>query len=745
MMKTILIFMTLQSAFHGKVLDITHSAIAGAEISAVPLGETSGPATISGADGEFDLNLPAGTYTVTVSAQQFEPYSQILMFGENGNVPSLEIVLDIAKRQDAITVTETPGYSVVVSSTATKTNTPLRDIPQTVAVLSRELLRDQNAQSVADAVKNVPGVTIAQGEGNRDQVVLRGISSASDFYVNGIRDDQERFRDLYNVESIDVLQGPAAVLFGRGGAGGIVNFVTRKPARGLPSEITLDVGDYGHKRAVAQVGGSIHDLATFRVSAMGENSRGFRDAYFLRRYGINPTAGFDLPNGNLTVGFEHLKDHRLADRGIPSQSGRPVAAPPSQLFGSADQNVARSGVDSVAATFENRFNGATLRNTFQLGRYDKFYANVYPGSAVNAAGVFTLSAYDHRIDRTNIFNQTDLIGSFNWGGMRHTVLAGAEVGHQFQDETRHTAASIPNVTLTNSIRNANFDAVPLTIDRHADSNIAAGYLQDQLAVAEHWKAVLGARLDWFKVDVAPLSRADKALSPRVGLIYQPNSSASFYASYSYAFLPSGQNLGLAVNTAQLSPENAKNYEAGAKLDLMANRLNLSAAIFRLDRNNVKNTDPNDPTRLVLTGQQRAEGLTLTAAGNVFRQWRIYGGYSNVNARVTANTASAPAGRKVGLAPRSQVTFWNTIDMTERLGAGFGIVGQSKMYASFSNQVELPGFAQIDAVMYYRRQGYKIAVNIDNLFDTRYYATANGDNNISPGAPRSLRISFTTTF
>ena len=736
----------------GKILDATNSAIPGAQIAAVPDGATSGPSITSNENGEFSLPLEPGTYTLSVAAAGFRSVTHTINFQTNAGVE--EIVLSVADRQDMITVTEPEGYGTAITATATKTDTALRDIPQTLTVVRRELLQDQNAQSVGDALRNVPGVSIAQGEGNRDQVVLRGINTASDFFVNGIRDDQERFRDLYNVESIDVVQGPAAVLFGRGGAGGVVNLVTRKPMRGASSDATLDFGSYGHKRGTAQFGAPISSKGDFRVSLMAEDSGGYRDSYFLHRYGINPTVGFNFGNATtLSVGFEHLHDRRLADRGIPSQFGLPVNVAPEQLFGSPNQNRAQSTVNSTNLTLEHRFgSGLRFRNNFLAGKYGKFYQNVYPGSAVNAAGTFTLSAYNHQIDRTNTFNQSDLIYDTVVAGMRHTFLFGIEAGYQFQDEVRHTAAPIPNVLISSSARDANFATAPVAIDRHAVSDTIAGYAQDQIAFANHWKAVVGTRVDWFKARVddhlpgnPDLSRADTAASPRVGLIYQPNNTASFYGSYSYTFLPSGQNLGLAVNTVYLTPENAKNYEVGGKFDLIEGRLNLTAAVFRLDRNNVKNTDPNDVTRLVLTGQQRTDGFVMSTSGSVSRRWKIHGGYAYLNGRITANTSSAPAGRKVGLVPHSQFTLWNTYDISQHWGVGAGLIDQTKMYTSFSNQVELPGFSRLDAALYYRTGAYRMGLNIENLRDSRYYSTANGDNNITPGAPRAIRVSFTTRF
>lgn len=652
-----------------------------------------------------------------------------------------------------VTATVAP-YRTETSSTATKTDTPLRDIPQTLTVVPRDLLRDQNAQSIGEALKSVPGVTIAQGEGNRDQVVLRGISTQSDFFVNGVRDDQERFRDLYNVQSIEVLQGPAAVLFGRGGAGGIVNLVTAVPERGAPSDFSAELGAYGHKRATAQIGGPAGARGAFRLSMMGEDSGSFRDGFFLHRYGVNPSfnvrAGRDT---SLTVGFERLYDRRLADRGIPSRNGRPVDVPASQLFGSLTQNQATSGVDSVYATIDHRLSASlTVRNHTLVGRYDKSYQNVYPGSAVGAANTLTLAGYNHDIDRTNAFNQTDLIWRTRTGRVSHTLLAGVEAGHQFQNETRHTAAAIPDVPVSLSVRDAAFATAPLAIDRHASADILAGYAQDQIALSARWKALLGARLDRFAVSVqnhlpgaADLSRVDTAVSPRAGVIFQPTGAVSLYSSYSYTFLPSGQTLGLAVNTAELGPENARNYEVGAKLDLPGTRLNVAAAAFRLDRNNVKNTAPDDPTRLVLTGQQRTEGVTLSAAGNITGAWKLYGGFARMNGRITSATTAAPAGRLIGLVPRNQLTLWTTYDVTPRLGGGGGLIDQSPVFTSFSNAVVLPGYTRVDAVLYYKVGGYRLALNAENLFNASYYATANSDNNISPAAPRSVHLSLRATF
>jgi len=641
-------------------------------------------------------------------------------------------------------------YVAEQSTTATRTTTRLLDVPQTVHVVPRALLDDQRAQSVADAVRNVPGVSIAQGEGNRDQLVLRGISTASDFFVNGIRDDQERFRDLYNVDSVEVVQGPAAVLFGRGGAGGVVNLVTNAATPGTPNEINVQIGEYQHKRATARLGTSIGSRASVRVAAMGEDSNGFRDSYFLRRHAVNPVATVKVgTDSTLTFSFEHLRDHRLADRGIPSRAGLPADVPSSQLFGSRDQNDATSGVDSAGVTLEHRLSRAVrLRNNFLAGRYDKFYQNVYPGTAVNAAGVFSLAAYNHGVNRTNVFNQTDLIVEGRLGGLAHVLLAGIEAGRQSQDEDRHTPAPIADVPVTDSVRNAAFATAPLTIERMSTGTTLAAYVQDQVSLFARWKAVAGLRVDRFAVAVddrmpanIDLSRVDVAASPRVGLIYQPNPQTSIYTSYSYAFIPSGERLALAVNTAQLRPENARNYEAGTKLNVLQSRLTLAAALFRLDRNDVKSVDPSDPTRLVLTGQQRTNGATFSAAGRINSRWELSAGYAALDARITKTTTAAPAGRRPGLVPRHQASLWTAHDITNAFRLAAGIVSQSDTFTSFTNSVRLPRYTRVDASAFYRIKDATLSIGVTNLFDASYYPTANGDNNISPGAPRTALASL----
>jgi catecholate siderophore receptor len=664
-----------------------------------------------------------------------------------------------------------PGYRATRSSTFIKTDTPIRQVPASVTVVPAQVMQDQAMQSMGDVFRYVPGVLMHQGEGNRDQVILRGNSTTADFFVDGVRDDAQVFRDLYNLERVEVLKGPGGMVFGRGGAGGVVNRVTKRPVFGHVGEASVTLGSYNQLRGTIDVGSRLGDSAAWRLNAIAESADSFRDGAALKRYAVNPTATLVLGERTLvTLGYEHLRDERTADRGFPSFSGAPFDADPSTFFGNASQSNARSTIDGVYAVLDHEFGGGLqIKNTFRATQYDKFYQNIFPGSAVSAAGMLTLSAYNNANQRTNLFNQTDLTKKFSSAGVEHTLLAGLEIGRQDSTNKRNTgffgAATGITVPVSNPFAIATrFAPNGSDADNNVKADIGALYVQDQIGLSKQWKLIAGLRYDRFKVHfddrrtttpAVDLSRMDNAFSPRVGLLWLPDAISSYYVSYSYAFLPSGEQLGLATTTADLGPEKAKNYEIGARWDLLP-RLTLSAAVFRLDRDDVRVADPLNPGFFVKTGQQRTEGFELGLQGEVTRNWDVYGGYAYLDGRITkpinsgttATVASIiPAGNKIGLVPEHTLSLWNRFTVGGGWGTGLGIIYQSASFTSFTNSVKLPGFSRVDGALYYTMAESKtrLALNVENLFDKRYFPTVDGDNNISPGAPRTIRATLNIAF
>ncbi|HLO64460.1 MAG TPA: TonB-dependent siderophore receptor [Azonexus sp.] len=670
------------------------------------------------------------------------------------------------------------GYRATRSATFTKTDTPLKEVPASVSVVPAELMKDQAMQSLADVFRYVPGATSHQGEGNRDQVVLRGISTSADFYVDGMRDDAQVFRDLYNLERVEVLKGPGGMIFGRGGAGGVVNRVTKKPVFGHVGEVAVTLGTQNQLRGTLDIGEKIGDSAAWRVNVMGEHAGSFRDDVEMDRYAVNPTATFLLaPQTALTVGFEHLKDDRTADRGVPARNGRPVTGNVDRFYGNANQSVAKSTVDGAYAILDHDFgNGTQFRNSFRVTHYDKFYQNVYPdnanASSVNAAGNLRLAAYNNANQRTNVFNQSDLTTRFTTGGFEHTLLAGIELGYQDSSNQRNTGffggattatvpAANPFATATLFRQNAN-DA-----NNRVTANIAAAYLQDQIALTQSLKLLAGLRFDHFKTNfddqraagvpgqtiaATDLSRTDNAWSPRLGLIWSPTQSQTYYASYSYSFLPSAETLGLTVlnaatgaSSADFAPEKAINYEVGGRWDLMPG-LSLSSAIFRLNRNNVRNSDGQGG--FVQVGQQQTDGVEVGLQGDITSKWKVYGGYTHLDGRITkATQAAATLNHRPQLEPQNTLSLWNRYDIGNGWAGGLGVVHQGVSYTNVDNVVSLPSFTRLDGALYYAFAGgkTKLALNLENLTNREYFPTADGNNNISPGAPRNARLTLTHAF
>jgi catecholate siderophore receptor len=655
------------------------------------------------------------------------------------------------------------GYVAKRTSTATKTDTLLRDTPQAITVVTSELMQDQAVQNMADAIRYVPGIVTAQGEGNRDTVIFRGNSSTSDFYVDGMRDDVQYFRDFYNIDSVEAIKGPNAMIFGRGGAGGVINRVSKQPQWNDVREVSFSVASNSGRRATADLGVAVNDNVALRVNAMVEESDSFRDGVSIKRSGINPTLAIRVnADTSVVLGYEHFEDERTADRGIPSFNGKPFSTDRSNFFGNADASPTWARVDAFSAVIDHDIgNGVKLRNSTRFADYDKFYQNVFPG-AVNADGsTVSISAYNNATQRKNFFNQTDLTFSLMTGAIEHKVATGIELGRQVTDNFRNTgyfagnATSIPISTSNpGSAPAPTFRQSATDADNHSTSTVASIYLQDQITLSKQWQAIVGVRYDHFKIDFlnrrdnTTIVQTDTPLSPRAGLIYKPFEALSLYASYSLAFVPrAGDQLTSLTPTNQaFDPEEFKNMELGAKWDILPN-LAATAALYQLDRSNVIITDPTDTSKSVLADGQRSKGLELGLSGKLNRDWSMMGAYAYQDAKITQTQSEAIlAGARVAQVPKHTFSLWNRYDFTAAWGAGLGVIYRGSIDASTSNKVTLPGFTRFDGALYYQvNKDLALQVNLENILDKQYFASAHNDNNITPGTPRAIRVSLSAKF
>jgi catecholate siderophore receptor len=658
------------------------------------------------------------------------------------------------------------SYAIQRSVTATKTDTALVDVPQAVSVITRELIDDQAMQSIADVTRFVPGVGIAQGEGNRDTPVMRGNSTTADFFVDGVRDDVQYLRDLYNVDRVEVLKGPNAMIFGRGGSGGLINRVSKQALGRDLRELTLQAGSDSHFRATLDYGAAATAAFAYRLTGLYEDSGSYRDGFTLKRHGLNPTFAWTVtPATTLRFGYEYFHDERVADRGVSSYQGRPLVTDAGVFFGDPAQSPVEATVNTAFAVVEHRFGrGVSLRSHTRYSVYDKFYQNVFPG-AVNTAGTqVALSAYNNRTDRENLFNQTDLEFFAETGAVRHHFLTGLEFGRQETDNLRRTgyfetvsptttsvsvALANPRTTLPVTFRPSATDA-----NNHGVAETVAVYAQDQVTLLPQLQAIAGLRYERFTVDFlnnrtgAALDSADGMLSPRAGLVFKPAGNVSVYASYTMSFVPrAGEQLAsLTATNRAFDPEEFNNHEVGVKWDLRPD-LAFTAAAYRLDRTNVVITDPADPTRSLLVDGQRTEGVELGLTGRLSKNWSLAGGYAYQDGRILATqSATVVAGRRLAQLPRHTFSLWNRYDFNRTWGAGLGVIYRDAIFASADNTVTLPSFVRLDAAVFWRlNDRVRAQLNVENLLDRHYYAAAHSNNNITPGSPRALRLSLTTAF
>ena len=658
-------------------------------------------------------------------------------------------------------------YGIKSTSTATRTDTPLRNIPQAISVVSEAQIEDQSLRSVADLLLFVPGATPGTGEGNRDQLTLRGNNTTADFFVDGLRDDAQYFRDFYNLDRVEVLKGPNAMIFGRGGGGGVINRVTKRTGFASHQGVVVSHDSEGGTRGTADIDVPLAGALGLRVNSVWEKADSFRQHSDIKRYGINPTIGFMAgQDTRLDLSYEYFHDRRTSDRGVPSRSDgvaltvdSPLGGFDRTFFGDPDQSYSDADVQIASLAAEHRFSeDLTIRNRTLLADYDKFYQNVFPSTAITPANTFTLGAYNSRNDRRNLISQTDLVWTGRVAGMDQTLLVGFELGRQNSRNQRLTGtiaggnlASLSDPTVERTVtyaRSAN-DA-----DNRTRASVAAGYVQTQLRPSDFIEIVAGLRYDRFKLNVnderanvQTRSRSDGLISPRLGVVLKPRLNLSLYGSYSRSYLPQSgdQFSGLTQNTEALKPERFDNVEVGGKWEPGGGLL-ATVAVYQLDRSNTQSANPNPLLPPLLTGATRTRGLEVGLERSISARWQVSAGYALQHAEIRRTTTAAPAGRNVALVPRHSLSMWSKYQFSKPFAAGLGLLSRSRSYASISNLVELKGYTRLDGALYYKlTPGIEAQLNVENLLNKNYFPTAHSDNNIAPGAPRTARLTLRADF
>jgi catecholate siderophore receptor len=754
-----------KTTVRGRIVDQNRAVVVGASVTLTNASAGSSVSASSDSEGMFSLTLEPGEYVLEVKAEGFSSLSRKLRVSLDDK-ETIELSLEIASTTAIVTVSDSDSVQGATIFSATKTPTALRDIPQTISVVGKRQIAEQSFSSISDVVRYQAGISSPQGENNRDQLIIRGQNSSADFFLNGVRDDVQYYRDLYNLESVEILRGPNALVFGRGGGGGVVNRVSKEAVNSPIYEFTAQGGSFADRRGTFDFNTPINSKAALRFNGVAEMSNSFRDFVQLRRYGFNPTVTVNPDSHTrITLSYDLFRDRRTADRGITSLNNRPADVPISTFYGDPSNSKVRLGANLFTAGIDREFGSLIIRNRTMYGDYDRFYQNYVPGSVNPVTNLVSITAYNNQTLRRNLFNQTDFIYSVVTGGIKHMILGGFEVGRQHSNNFRNTgffnntATSIfapfdnPVIATQIAFRQNGTDA-----DNRVHLNLAAAYVQDQIELSRFVLLVVGARFDYFDLKFhnnrnntdrsgTDLSRIDRLVSPRFGVVIKPLSRISLYGNYSVSYLPSSgdQFSQLTTITQQVKPERFTNYEAGVKWDIR-NNLAVTSAIYRLDRTNTRANHPTDPTIIVQTGSQRTNGFEFNVDGSPFRKWTVTGGYAFQDAFISSSTTAAPEGRRVAQVPRHSFTLWNKYQILKRLSGGLGLVRRSDVFASIDNTVVLPAYTRVDAAVFYSfNEHWRLQANIENILDRRYYQNADNNTNISPGSPRAAKVTLAARF
>lgn len=656
---------------------------------------------------------------------------------------------------------------------ALKTPTPILNVPQSLSILTADRITLQGWTSIGDIVAYTPGVTSSQGEGHRDAVVFRGVRSTADFFIDGVRDDVQYYRPLYNVEQVEILRGPNALFFGRGGTGGVLNRVTKKALPGKSfSGYQLSLDTFGESSAQLDSNFSIDEQSAFRINVFYEDLDNHRDFYEGSRFGVNPTARFNLSSRTtLDVSYEFIDHERFIDRGIPTgANGRPVEDFKDIVFGDPELNLTRLEAHLIRTAIEHRF-GDQLKGNLSLfyGNYDKFYENFYASGydAVNTPDQVTLDGYVDTTERENFILSGYLTGEFILAGTEHTYVVGSEfidtlnnndrynpVFDQTMDDNEIFLIERPLALRGGMGINANGEPTvsefsDLNDDTEADVAAFSFYFHDKIEFSDQWTLIVGARYDSFEIDVLDVptqerrERTDEEISPRLGLIYKPQANLSLYASYSESFLPrSGEqfaNINGAAN--QLDPDTFTNLEAGIKWDL-ANNLSVTAAVFEIEQSSPQVAD-NDPATLDVIESQ-ITGLEIQIQGQLTAKWYVSAGYSYLDGEQVDRSGST--GLRPRELPEHLFSIWNNYAVTDKFAVGLGLVYQGESYINNGNTATLPDYHRLDAMAYYEiSPNLRIQINIENLTDELYFPHSHSTHQASVAEPLNARISLIGRF
>ena len=645
---------------------------------------------------------------------------------------------------------------------ALKTPVEIVNVPQAVSIVTDEDIRKQGIREIGDIVRYTPGVNTSQGEGHRDAVVFRGVRSTADFFQDGARDDVQYYRSLYNVEQVEVLRGPNALLFGRGGTGGIINRVSKKATIGETfGSFDLGADDFGSTDLAIDYNVQSGENSAFRLNAHVDALENHRDFYDGDRTGFNPTLRVEISeNTTLDLSYEYADHERMIDRGIPTANGKPVEALKDIVFGTSDINIQTLEADIFKGSLTTDISD-TSKAVFSLtsSEFEKLYQNLYASGYDLATNVVTLDGYRDPTERENLIISGNFINEIQVGSSTHTLLIGAEKVDTDNKNLRYdtywttTEKDKESFNVSRPLNIATNDAgvatsvnfnTKLKSQTTSDIEVTSIYIQDQIEISDELQILIGGRFDTFDITVDDIkggtsqSREDDEFSPRAGLIYKPAENVSWYLSYSESFLPrSGEQYKkLTASSAALDPDVYENMEIGVNYNIRPN-LSLRASFFDNEQTIATRDESGEGAEIV--GLQ-VDGFELEVKGQVNDQLYMQLGYSNMD----GTTSSGGEPREI---PDHTLSLWTTYQVNDQFGYGIGFTRQGDSNISNNKPgLILPEYTRVDFAAYYDvSEDLAIRLNIENLTDKVYFPHSHSTHQASVGEEVNARLSITRRF
>lgn len=752
-------------------------------------------------DGEFKpftFNIPAGRLeSVLAEFEKITGISVKAVKAEILDINSPGVVGDLTSEQALRKILEGTGVSfeftaaknialTLRAETATveivdsgervisslKNTAPLRDIPQTVSVISKDVIEKQGATTLRDVLNNVPGITITAGEGGApagDNLTIRGFSARNDIYVDGVRDLGPQSRDPFNLEQVEVVKGPSSTFTGRGSTGGTINLVSKLPDLRRSIGGSFVVGSDKTKRGTVDINTPIGDSVAFRFNAMAHDSEfPGREAVENKRWGAAPSIIFGLGSRQrFAASYFYLQQNNVSDYGIPwvpvtnnalaAYRDRPAPVPRDTFYGFIDRDREKLRSDLVTLRYEYDFNdNLQARNQFRYGYSRRDSIATPPRFANNNSTAINREMRSWITNDDIVDNQTDFLGKFKTGSIRHSVVMGTSVSWERNQRVLRTAPNSPT-TLLNPNPLDVYTGVITTSPYIGDvtGKSYAAYLFDTINFNEKWDFVGGLRYDYFGVGgvgaaatgLTDVRRVDRILSGRAALIFKPLENGSVYASFGTSANPSLEGLSYGIANTAIPPEKTYTYEFGTKWDLIGRRLLLSGAFFRVDKTNARTAgvNPGDPPQ-VLDGEQRVQGVEFSATGSITRELQVFAGYTFLDSEILKTnvvpTVAQPIpelGKELINTPRNSFNLWTTYTVGKfYFGGGPRFVG--KRYGNNINTRFVDSYWLVDMLASYQlTKNIDLRLNLNNLAD-KYYIDRIGGGHIVPGAGRVAMLS-----